>query len=135
MTLSQIPDELLTAVLAANFDPASLANRAADAGLRLDAQCPQLIARVQRELRRRPALDRRLTGYLDRVHASRLAEVREADLDLLRTWAAAADWQRCRDFGGVLWAYCRDERPEVRAATRVLIRRLLQHALAPRCRG
>ena len=86
-------------------------------------------------MRTQPPLARSLTAFLDRMHAERIQEVRESELELLRTWAVAADWTRCRDFGGVLWAFARDERPEVRAATRVLIQRLLQHALRPACRG
>ena len=135
LPLSEMPEELITALLAANFDAASLANRLADAGLRVNAQCPRLFPFAQRAVRTQPRLERSLTASLNRMHAERIQEVRESELELLRTWAVTADWTRCRDFGGVLWALAQDERPEVRAATRVLILRLLQHALRPACRG
>jgi len=134
-TLSEMPDELVTALLAANFDAASLANRLADSGVRADADCAHLFQHAQCILRAQPAFARSLSGFLDRMHRARVDEVRSSELDLLKTWAAAADWQRCRDFGGVLWGFARDPRPDVRAATRVLVQRLLQHALRPACRG
>lgn len=134
-TLSEMPDELVTALLASNFDAASLANRMADAGLRANADCPRLFQYAQSALRAQPRWAASISRFLDRMHRARVAEVRQSELELLKTWAAAADWRRCRDFGGVLWAFARDPRPEVRMATRVLLQRLLQHALRPACRG
>lgn len=134
-TLSEMPDELVTALLAANFDAASLANRLADHGVRANADCSRLFSYAQCSLRAQPRLARSLSAFLDRMHAERITEVQGSELELLKTWAVAADWTRCRDFGGVLWAFARDDRPEVRAATRVLVQRLLQHALRPACRG
>lgn len=128
-TLARMPDELVTAVLAANFDAASLANRLADGGIRADAGCAHLYARASQALRKSQSFDHRITYFLDRMHCWRMLEVMETEPELLRKWACAADWKQCPDFGGMLWALARDDRPEVRGLTRVLVQRLLRHAL------
>lgn len=135
-TLSELPDELLVAILSANFDAPSLANRLADGGMDADAECPHLVRHASQLVRRNQRFDRRLSSFLDRMHASRMVEVEDSEVELLQAWASAADFQRCSDFGGVLWAMARDSRPEVRAGTRVLLQRVLQEALRPRsCRA
>ncbi|MCH2100400.1 MAG: hypothetical protein MK209_00540 [Planctomycetes bacterium] len=134
-TLSDMPDELVTTLLAANFDAASLANRLADHGVRVSAESPHLFSYAQKLLRTEPQLASSISAFLDRMHAERITEVHSSELDLLRAWAVCADWRRCRDFGGVFWAFARDPRPGVRVSTRLLVQRLLQHALRPACRG
>jgi len=129
--LAQMPTELAIAVLSTNFDSASLANRLSEVGVHASAECRHLVRHAHRALTCDSRLDSRLTGLLDRLSTERIQEVAGHDVDVIETWAAAADWESCPDFGRVLWAFARDPRAEVRASCRVLVWRMIEGATRP----
>jgi hypothetical protein len=118
-----------TAVLASNFDPASLSNRLADAGIRLPADFEDFYSHAVDLLYQSLPLRQRLSTILDRLHYHRLVEVRAEDPELLKTWCQCANFSRCPDIGGILWAFARDPRPEVQRSLQQLIARIRVRAL------
>ena len=122
--ISQMSTATVTAVLAANFDPQSMSNRLADAGVRLPADVDDFYRHAVRWVQHSLPLRQRLSTMLDRMHFDRLVEVSEEDPDLLKTWCQCANFGRCPDIGGILWAFARDPRPEVQLSLQNLISRI-----------
>ncbi len=122
--LLQMSTAMVTAILASNFDPASLSNRLADAGVRLPADFDDFYNHAVRAVYQSQPLRQRLSTMLDRMHYDRLVEVRNEEPELLKTWCHCANFSRCPDIGGILWAFARDSRPEVQESLQRLIARI-----------
>lgn len=120
----QMSTATVTAILASNFDPASLSNRLADVGVRLPADFEDFYGHAVRILYHSQPLRQRLSTMLDRMHYERMVEVRSEDPELLKTWCHCANFVRCPDIGGILWAFARDSRPDVQGSLQQLIARI-----------
>lgn len=120
----------LEAVLAANFDPRELHNRLADLGLAWQVRLPsgagadlagdedEVYAAAHRLIHRVPELGRHLARLLDERWEGHRARLAESEPEWAWTWLEETCRRPGPDLGGVLWAFARDQRPEVRRALR-----------------
>lgn len=126
--LGTIPLPHLDAILRANFDARSLANRLGGHGYPAQACC-----HTYRNAHRAWAEDLRfrhgLGWLLDRMHAPLLEETRRTEAELIQEYIRLADYRQHPDFGGLLWALQSDRREEVRACLPHLLHRVMHDSL------
>ncbi len=128
--LAQMPCSVKDALLAANFDEASLLNRLTDCGCFATSDCDaHTLAHAL--IHRETQVAVHLENFLDRMHARHVAEVSETETELLATYCRKADWRSSENLGGVLWALARDPRAKVQRSFRILIQRISRSAFRP----
>lgn len=126
--LYQIPQTHLDAILRANFDPRSLANRLGGYGFPSQACC-HTYANAKQAWAENVRFRHGLGWLLDCMHRSPLEEVRHAEADLIEAYVRRADYRKHPDFGGLLWALQSDSRAEVRTCLPLLLHRVMHDSL------
>lgn len=126
--LYQIPQTHLDAILRANFDPRSLANRLGGYG-RPSQACCHTYAHAKQAWNEDVRFRHGLGWLLDHMHRGLLEEMRHAEVDLIEAYARRADYRKHPDFGGLLWALQSDPRPDVRACLPLLLHRVMHDSL------